>query len=135
MKGFVRVYKQDLMAAIIGFEMRLDAGKVIRDEAIIRYYDKYFPKQMPWNRWLNRNQSKHNFVRGCIGSFGTWLEVLDPVLTSDQYNELNWWQWTHASKANAVKALYKATMDEYALVDQDMAEFVTEHKNYLEGLR
>lgn len=40
MKGFVRVYKQDLMAAIIGFEMRLDAGKAIRDKGINLFYER-----------------------------------------------------------------------------------------------
>lgn len=135
MKGFVRVYKQDLMAAIIGFEMRLDVGKAIRDKGINLFYEKKYNEMNRFMRWLYRNHSAIRFTRDQMAAFDQWADVLHVVLTPEETDELEWWCWTHSSKVDAVKALYKATVDDYALVDQDMAKFITEHKNYLEGLR
>lgn len=135
MKGFVRVYKSDLLAAIIGFEMRLDAGKEIRDKGIKIFYDKKYNEMNRFNKWLYRNHSAIQFTRDKMAAFDRWPDVLHVVLTQEECDELEWWCWTHKSKVDSVKALYKATADDYALVDQDMAAFVTKHKNYLEGLR
>lgn len=135
MKGFVRVYKEDLMAAIIGFEMRLDAGKEIRDKGIKLFYDKRFSEMNRFNKWLYRNHSAVQFACDKMSAWDRWSDLLHEVLTQEETDELEWWCWTHKSKVNAVKALYKATADDYALVDQDMAAFITTHKNYLEGVR
>lgn len=63
MKGFVRVYKSDLLAAIIGFEMRLDTGKEIRDKGIKLFYDKKYNEMNRFNKWLYRNHSAIQFTR------------------------------------------------------------------------
>lgn len=133
MKGFTNVSRPDMHAALNGFKLRMDASKKIRDEAVIRYYDTYFPKQMPWNRYFNRNLSKFAFVRRQMGSFGTWCGLLEPVVNDHEYEEICWWSWTPVSDANGLKALHDAThVNGFALVDQNMAEFINTHKKYYE---
>lgn len=134
MKGFVRVYKSDLLSAIIGFELRLDAGKEIRDKGINLYYDFKYKNMNAFGNWWYRNHSAIQFARDDMCAFGRWPDLLHVVLTKEECDELEWWCWTHKSKVDPLKALYKATIDDHALVDQDMAAFITTHKNYLEGL-
>lgn len=135
MKGFAKVQRSDLMSAIIGFEMRLDEALKIRNKGIDLYYAKNYPKLNPISRWLKRGISKYDFARERIGLFGSWSEVLYTVLTTDETNEVHWWGYRLKSDADPIRALYKATSEDHVLVDQDMANFIVYHKNYLEGLK
>lgn len=135
MKGFAKVQRSDLMAAIIGFQLRMDAAKAIRNKGIDLYYDLNFPKLNPISRWFKRDMSKYNFVLERIGMFGSWSDVLHSVLTNEETNEVHWWGFRLNSHVDPIRALYNATSEDHVLVDQDMANFIVKHKNYLEGLK
>lgn len=135
MKGFAKVEKSDLLAAIIGFEMKYDAAKELRDKGIRLYYDKHYTNSGRFNRWWNRNKTQMNFVRSRMCAFGTWTDALHDVLTREECDEVDWWCWTSKSEVDPMRALVRATNDGYVLVDDKMASVILKYKTYLESLK
>lgn len=135
MKGFAKVEKSDLLAAIIGFDLKYDAAKELRNKGIKLYYDKHYTNSGRFNRWWNRNKTQIDFVRSRMHSFGTWTDVLHDVLTRDECNEIDWWCWTTKSEVDPMKALVRATTDGYVLVDDKMASVIVKYKSYLENIK
>jgi hypothetical protein len=134
MKGFVKVDKSDLLSAIIGFELRLEDGKKIRDKGIKDFYGLNYNTSGALYKWLHRNTSPHEFAINHMDFCDNWSDVLHSVLSAEEIEELEWWCWTHKDKADPVKALYKAAMEDGVLVDQDMANFINKHKHYMESV-
>lgn len=132
MKGFVKVDRTDALSAIIGFEVRYKFGGELLNKGIELYYDKKFKEQSRITQWWNRHLTKRQFARKQYNTWGTWSDILYIVLTSEECDELDWWCWTHKSDVNPIKSLYKASCEEYILVDQDMAAFINKYKDYLE---
>lgn len=134
MKGFAKVEKSDLLAAIIGFEMKYDAAKELRDKGITLYYEKHYTNSGRFNKWWNRNKTPMDFVRTRMCAFGTWTDALNDVLTSEECDEIDWWCWTHKSEIVPLKSLVNATCDIYILVDDGMASTILKYKKYLENV-
>lgn len=137
MKGYVKVDRVDLLSAIIGFDLKYDSAKHIRDKGIQLYYEKHYTNGSWFTRWLNRNKTQIDFVRSRIGTFGTWTDVVYEVLTSEEGDEVEWWCWTSKSDVDSLKALYNAggTGHDYVLVDNVMASCIVKYKNYLESVK
>lgn len=135
MKGYVKVEKSELLSAITGFELRLDNGKELLNKAIDRFYNEKYKKAGRLYKWLHRNKTPRQFASMHLGSFYYWIDVLHVVLTPDEYHELDWYCWVNKSKVDPLKALYKTTSDGYALIDDEMANFISKHKTYLENLK
>lgn len=135
MKGYAKVEKSDLIAAIIGFELKYDAAKELRDKGIRLYYDKHYTSSGYLNRWWNRNKTQRDFVRDCISSFGTWTDALSDVLTREECDEVDWWCWTSKDKLEPMRALARASSDGYVLVDDEMANVIVKYKSYLENVK
>lgn len=137
MKGYVKVDRTDLLSAIIGFEIRYDVGKDMRDKGIRLYYEKHYTNGSWFTQWWNRNKTQTDFVRSRMCAFGTWTDVIHEVLTSEECDEVDWWCWTTKSSIDSLKALYNAggTGHDYVLVDNEMAAQITKYKEYLESVK
>lgn len=134
MKGYTEVDRVDLLSAIIGFGIRYDEAKRLQDVAILNYYDKHYVNGTWWSRLGNSKKTPREFVRGRIQSFGIMLDVLQDVVNKKEWDELYWFTWASRDNVKPVKALYDASSDK-VLIDQDMANFVVQYKNYLENLK
>lgn len=135
MKGYAKVEKSDLLAAIIGFDLKYDSAKELRDKGVRLYYDKHYTNSGRFNKWWNRNKTQMGFVRNRISAFSTWTDVLKDVLTSEECDELDWWCWTSRSDVDPLKALVRASADGYILVDDKMASVIVKYKSYLEKVK
>lgn len=135
MKGYVKVDRLDLLSAIIGFGVKYDQAKEIKNKGISLYYDKFYTQSGKFNRWWNRNKTPTQFARDHIGAFGTWSDVLHYVLTPEECDEVDWWCWTPESKIAPLKDLYRAAeANHYVLLDNELAAMVNKYKSYLENL-
>ena len=134
MKGFTEVDRVDLLSAIIGFELRYDEAKSIRDKGIKLYYEKHYTNGSWWSRLGNGKKTPDEFARSRIPTFHSWADILHEVLNKKEVNEVQWWCWTVKSKVDPLKALYKASSDK-VLINEEMAQFVNEYKDYLENAK
>lgn len=133
MKGYVNVPRTDLLAAIIGFELRYDAAKELRDKGIRLFYEKHFTNSGRFNRWWNRKKSMTEFARSRMCAFDRWSDVLHEVLTREETDEVDWWCWTHKSEINPLRELYKASSPhDSILIDESMATVINKYKEHLE---
>lgn len=136
MKGFAKVEKADLLAAVVGFELKYEAAKELRDKGIRLYYDKHYNNANRLHRWLHRNKSQMDYVRNHgVPTFGTWTDALNMVLTGDECDEIDWWCWTSKSNIDPLRSLVRATCDGYVLVDDEMAGTILKYKGYLEKVK
>lgn len=136
MKGYVKVDRVDLLSAIIGFGLKYDTAKEIKQKGINLYYDKFYTQSGKFNRWWNRKKTPTQFVRDSIGAFGTWSDVLHEVLTPEENAEVDWWCFTSQSKIAPLKDLYRASgAEDYVLLDNELASMVNKYKTYLEEIK
>lgn len=137
MKGYVKIDKCDMLAAIIGFEMWYDAAKDTRNKGIQLYYEKHYVNGGWFTKWWDRNKKPHEFVRSRLPSFGSWDDVLHTVLTREEADDVAEWCYTHKSVIEPLKALYRSMncVHNDALVDDSMAKFINKYKTYLENIK
>lgn len=135
MKGYVKVDKSALLSAIIGFELKYDAAKELRDKGIRLYYEKHYTNGGRFTKWWNRNKTQMDFVRTRMCAFGTWTDALHDVLTSEECDQLDWWCWTTKSHVDPLRALHNASSDGYVLVDEQMAATINKYKLELEKMK
>jgi hypothetical protein len=136
LKGYVNVSRSDLLAAIIGFEVRYDVAKELRDKGIKLYYEKHYLNGSAFTKWWHRKKTVTQFARSRLSTFGHWTDILHEVLTTEECDEIDWWSCTWESKIKPIKALYdRCEIDETVLVDNEMAAMITKYKDYLEGVK
>lgn len=135
MKGYAQVARSDAFSAVIGFEVRMDLAKEIRDKGVKLYYEKHYVNGSWWKRLGHKNETPHQYVRSLMGFCQSWDEILHEVLDDKEVEELAWWCFMPLSKADPLRALIKATTEETIFVDSDMAKFINKYKEWLECVR
>lgn len=134
MKGYVNVPRQDLLSAIIGFQMKKDSGAEIRGEAIARFYEKNYVNGSWFTRWRYKDKTPYQFAIANIGMYESFDDLFYEVLDEKELDLLTWYCYIDNRRADPLIALYKAGYEDDVLVDQDMAKFINHYKDYLESV-
>jgi hypothetical protein len=130
LKGFVHVSEYAAQSAIEGFAKKLVDGRALRDNAVQRYYIKYYEAGSWYTKWRYKGITPMEFARkhSPSGAFwGTWADILHTVLNDDEFDLLNWWSWIDKDRTDGLKALINTSQDGKILVDQDMAQFINKY--------
>jgi hypothetical protein len=134
-KGFAKVYREDMLAAVVGHGVRMDLAKEIFRKGIDLYHEKYYlGSKNPLFKWWHRKKTPKQFARSQMCAFGTWDHLLYKVLDDKDNTEVAWLCYSHESDTDPVNALYK-TCTEYAWVDSEMSAFINKYKHWLESCK
>lgn len=128
MKGYTNVSLVDIKSALENWRAKYDQGGGLRDKGIELYYEKNYTN----GSWLTRLFSKkkpYDFVRSRIGMFCNWGSVLHEVLSQEELEILEIWEWNmHKEAYIAVKALLNAGETGDILLDNELCWFVNKYK-------
>jgi hypothetical protein len=95
MKGYVTVSRADIRSACDLWKERNKSGAKLRDKGIALYYEEFYVKGSWLTRWWNKDKTPIEFARGRLQMFGQWSDILYKVLTEDEIEILDDWQWDH----------------------------------------
>ena len=132
MKGYVKVSVAQIQESIQGFTKRFNEGKKLRDEGIERFYKRFYLEEGSWwLKWRCRNMTSSQFVYKHMGCWNRIGDVLFRVLTKEECEILDFWQWHHMSALDGPKAMVSQSVDGFALVDSEMATAIQTYRGYL----
>lgn len=129
MKGFTKVSRHDVQKAVLNWRTLYDAGNTLRVLGTERYYEKHYTNGSSLTKWLNKGKTPQEFVSSKLGMFGIWSNILHEVLSQEDLDLLDMWQWDkHKSEYIACKALLNASSD-HPRLGSDLCFFVNKYAN------
>ncbi len=133
MKGYARVDIFDAIQARGNFLQWLEDVEKLFEKYCEDFYKEWYPKQNFISRYLNKNKTPEEFFYLNVARYGFDYWVYGDDEISVNLSMYYWYRWEVEKKSKAVESLYKATKDDYILVDQTLAAHINKWKNYKIG--
>lgn len=132
MKGFAKVSNADILLAIEAHKKILAEASLIREKGIAQYYEKYYTKSNPWNRWVNRNKSPDVFYTERATGFWYihWDALLTEFLTDKEFGCLQVVGSSDRQTRISLEALVLATVESTCLLSEPYCHFVNKYKGF-----
>ena len=131
MKGFVKVGNQKVSRCIQNHLNILEQTKIIRENAIFKYYEKYYESSSWWTRWVNRKSTPERFFynTACDNWFLGYDHYLDEFLTDNEVKILSIIKYGDKDKREGLQALLNNNQGLSCQLGEEYCEYIERYKD------
>ena len=131
MKGFVNVLNTDIKKAIEKHLVVLGQTTIIRNEATLAYYDKYYTNAGWWTRWFHRKLTPGQFFY--YKTEGIWFvnhdKILSEFLSEEECSLLEIISYGDKDKREGLASLLAQTDSETCVLGEEYCAYVSKYKD------